>query len=411
MNAQPQPPLHLLTALPLPEPDDIDDWLCSVSDEGWPTESGEPLIHSLGGDVPANERNRLRFRSAKEICGSVSEKTEFAAPYLAFGAITELDGKPKAAGKTTYVLAMTGAILDGAPFLGHATAKGPVVMLTEQPPASLRAALLRAGLADRDDFILLSWAEAAGTAWPEIVDMAADACREIGSRVLIVDTLPQFAGLRGDAENNAGDALEAIGPLQLLAAEGFAILVTRHDRKAGGEVGESARGSGAFTGAVDIVLALGREPQASRPTMRHLGCLSRFEETEPDLVIELVGARYEVIGTSAEALAAAQREKLIRVLGQEPTKLEEIAEAIGEPVPSVRALLNTLHGERLVRRHGAGRRGDPYTWSREPGDCLLSFRPPTGDSRKESKSPYPNDYSDLAVEDDYPPSAFGDQEN
>ncbi|HEY5484444.1 MAG TPA: hypothetical protein VIK31_11660, partial [Propionibacteriaceae bacterium] len=57
-----------------------------------------------------------------------------------------------------------------------------------------------------------------------------------------MDTLPQFAGLRGDAENNSGDALEAIGPLQLLAADGFAILVTRHDRKSGGEVGESARG-------------------------------------------------------------------------------------------------------------------------------------------------------------------------
>jgi hypothetical protein len=410
VNAQPQPPLHLLADAPQ-EPDDIDEWLWSVSDEGSPTESGEPVIHSLGGDVPANERNRLRFRSAKEICGSVSERIDFAAAYLAFGAITELDGKPKAAGKTTFVLAMTGAILDGAPFLGHPTTKGPAVMLTEQPPASLRAALVRAGLADREDFILLSWAEAAGTAWPEIVDMAAHACREIGSRVLIVDTLPQFAGLRGDAENNAGDALEAIGPLQLLAADGFAILVTRHDRKAGGEVGESARGSGAFTGAVDIVLGLGREPQASRPTMRHLGCLSRFEETEPDLVIELVGARYEVIGTSAQAFAVAQREKLLATLSDEPTGLEEIAGAIGEPAASVRALLNSLYAQGLVARHGAGRKGDPYTWSREVRDCLLSFRPPTGDLRKESIPPYPNDYPDLAVEDDYPPSAFEDQEN
>jgi len=243
------------------------------------------------------------------------------------------------------------------------------------------------------------------------VEKAADACRKVGARVLVVDTLPQFAGLRGDAENNAGDALEAIGPLQLLAADGFAVLVTRHDRKAGGEVGESARGSGAFTGAVDIVLALSREPQASRPTMRHLGCLSRFEETEPDLVIELVGARYEVIGTSAEALATAQREKLLGALSGEPTALAGIAEIIGEPAASVRALLNSLYAQGLVARHGAGRKGDPYTWSREAGDCLLSFRPPTGDLRKESIQPYPNGYPDLAIEDDYPPSAFEDQEN
>ena len=414
MNSHADQPRHLPIAVPLPdlaEPDDIDEWLCSVSDEGQPVESADPPIHSLAGDAIAKERNGLRFRSAKEICASVGEEIEFAAAYLAFGAITELDGKPKAAGKTTFVLAMIGAILEGEPFLGHPTSKGPVVMLTEQPPASLRAALVRAGLAQRDDFILLSWAEAAGTAWPDVVEKAAGACREVGARVLVVDTLPQFAGLRGDAENNAGDALEAIGPLQLLAAEGFAVLVTRHDRKAGGEVGESARGSGAFTGAVDIVLALGREPQASRPTMRHLGCLSRFEETEPDLVIELVGARYEVIGTSAQAFAVAQREKLLATLSDEPTSLEEIAGAIGEPAASVRALLNSLYAQGLVARHGAGRKGDPYTWSREAGDCLLSFRPPTGDLRKESIQPYPNDYPDLAIEDDYPPSAFEDQEN
>jgi hypothetical protein len=220
------------------EPDDIDEWLRSVSHEGVLPGPDEPEIHSSEGDAPAKERNGLRFRSAREICASVSEQIEFAAPYLAFGAITELDGKPKAAGKTTFVLAMIRAILDGEPFLGHPTVPGPVVMLTEQPPASLRAALVRAGLDDRDDFLLLSWADAAGSPWPEVVERAAEACRRLGARVLVVDTLPQFAGLRGDAENNAGDALEAIEPLQLLAAQGFAILVTRHDRKAGGEVGE-----------------------------------------------------------------------------------------------------------------------------------------------------------------------------
>jgi hypothetical protein len=415
VNSHADQPRHLPIAVPLPdlaEPDDIDEWLRSVGDEGQPVESADPPIHSLAGDAIAKERNGLRFRSAKEICASVGEQIEFAAAYLAFGAITELDGKPKAAGKTTFVLAMIGAILAGEPFLGHPTTKGPVVMLTEQPPASLRAALVRAGLAQRDDFILLSWAEAAGSAWPEIVAKAEEACRNIGARVLVVDTLPQFAGLRGDAENNAGDALEAIGPLQLLAADGFAVLVTRHDRKAGGEVGESARGSGAFTGAVDIVLALGREPQASRPTMRHLGCLSRFEETKPDLVIELVGARYEVIGTSAEALAAAQREKLLGALSGEPTALAEIAEVIGEPPAAVRALLNTLFAEDLVARHGAGRKGDPYSWSLPGGDGDgFPFVPLRGTHERKAFPPNPRDDSALTVEDDYPPSAFEDQEN
>lgn len=406
-------PRYLATDLPSSvEPNDIDEWLRSVSHEAVDPVADEPGIHSLEGDAPAKERNGLRFRSAREICAAVSEKIEFAAPYLAFGAITELDGKPKAAGKTTFVLAMVRALLDGEPFLGHPTVLGPVVMLTEQPPASLRAALVRAGLDDRDDFILLSWADAAGSPWPEVVERGAEACRGSGARVFVVDTLPQFAGLRGDAENNAGDALEAIEPLQLLAAEGFAILVTRHDRKAGGEVGESARGSGAFTGAVDIVLALGREPGSSRPTMRHLGCLSRFDEIEPDLVIELVSGRYEVIGTSAQALAAAQREKLLGALSPDPVRVEEIAGATGEPAASVRVLLNTLYADGAVSRHGAGHKGDPFTWSLPGGDGdVFPFVPLRGTHERKAFTPDPRDEGELAVEDDYPASAFPDEED
>ena len=193
-------------------------------------------------DGPPEETKPLRFRTAREIGESTSDEVEFAAAYVAFGAITELDGKPKTAGKTTFVLELIRSLLDGRPFLAQPTVQGPVVMLTEQPPASLKPALVRAGVANRDDFVLLTWADAAGVPWPGIIGAAAAKCREIGARLLVVDTLPQFAGLRGDAENNSGDALEAIGPLQLLAADGFAILVTRHDRKSGGEVGESARG-------------------------------------------------------------------------------------------------------------------------------------------------------------------------
>ena len=400
-------PLVVRTA----EPDDTEQWLKAAIEASDGDDHVGPPILSFAADVPPKETKQLRFRTAREIAATTADEVDFAAAYLAFGAITELDGKPKAAGKTTFVLAMVRAILDGTPFLGRPTVAGPVVMLTEQPPASLGAALRRAGLAERDDFVLLSWAEAAGTPWPAMVEAAAAKCREIGARVLVVDTLPQFAGLRGDAENNSGDALAAVEPLQLLAAEGFAILVTRHDRKSGGEVGESARGSGAFTGSVDIVLAIARDTHDSRPTMRHLSCLSRFTETAPELVIELVDERYEVIGTSAEALAAAQREKLLGALSEEPTGLEEISRAIDEPSGSVRALLNSLHLEGLVTRHGLGRKGDPFTWSREPGDGLLSFRPPTGDLRKESISPYPRQNLELAIEDDYRASAFPGEED
>jgi hypothetical protein len=334
-------------------------------------------------EVPPEETKRLRFRTAREICETTSDEAEFVAAYVAFGAITELDGKPKAAGKTTFVLEMIAAVLDARPFLDRPTIGGPVVMLTEQPIASLKPALVRAGLTEREDFVLLTWAEAAGVPWPEVVEQAAATAREMGARLFVVDTLPQFAGLRGDAENNSGDALEAIGPLQLLAAAGFAILLTRHDRKSGGEVGDSARGSGAFTGAVDIVVGLGRDAHDARPTMRHLACLSRFTETPPELVIELVEGRYLVVGTSEEALAQARRERLLGALPafEEPAALQSLAEDLDEKVKTVRAQLNELLAEGLVARHGEGVRGKPYEWS------LLRDQAPTAPTA--STPPFP----------------------
>jgi AAA domain len=400
----------------LPEPDDVEAWLGSplerrASGSHDVALEGALSMLSFLPDGPSEETKPLRFRTAQEIAATTSDEVEFAAAFLAFGAITELDGKPKAAGKTTFVLELVRAVLDGATFLARPTVKGPVVMLTEQPDASLKAALMRAGLTEREDFLLLSWADAASTAWPAVVAAVAARCRAIGARVLIVDTLPQFAGLRGDAENNSGDALEAIGPLQLLAAEGFAILVTRHDRKAGGEVGDSARGSGAFTGAVDIVLAMGRDAKHARPTMRHLACLSRFSETPPELVIELADDRYVVVGTSEEALAQARRERLLAALPDfdHPQRVESLAEGLDDTVQAVRALLNELLGEGLVARQGEGVRGKPYLWSRPTQDGrVLPFVPLRVTNERKETPPHPGPLVDepVTVEKDWPRSAY-----
>lgn len=372
---------------------------------------GRPTMLSFLPDVPSEETKPLRFRTAREIAQATSDEVEFAAAFLAFGAISELDGKPKAAGKTTFILELVRSVLDGAAFLGRPTVRGPVVMLTEQPDASLKPALLRAGLADRDDFVLLGWADAAGVAWADVVAGAAERCAAIGARILVVDTLPQFAGLRGDAENNSGDALEAIAPLQLLAAKGLAVLVSRHDRKSGGEVGDSARGSGAFTGAVDIVLAMSRDGKDARPTMRHLACLSRFVETPPELVIELVDGRYVVVGTSEEALALARRERLLAVLPEfdNPERVEALAEELDDKVKAVRELLIELYADGLVDRQGEGVRGKPYLWSKPAQDgSVLPFVPLRVTNERKETTPIPDPLADgdLAIEEDYPRSAW-----
>ena len=55
-------------------------------------------------------------------------------------------------------------------------------------------------------------------------------------------------------------------------------------------MGESGRGSSAFGGAVDLVLNLRRPDGNTRGTLRVLKALSRFDETPPELVVELRNA-------------------------------------------------------------------------------------------------------------------------
>jgi hypothetical protein len=197
-----------------------------------------------------------------------AEVSWIARPYVAAGAITAVDGKIKAAGKTTLVLHLCRAVLEGRTFLGQPTGRTPVVYLTEQPPSSLREALRRADLLERDDFALLLWSRVASRSWPDVARQAVTECIARGAGLLVVDTLGRFAGIAGDGENHAGAAEAAMAPLQVACSDGLGVIVVRHERKSGGDVGDSGRGSSAFGGAVDIVLAVRRPEGGSRPNVR-----------------------------------------------------------------------------------------------------------------------------------------------
>lgn len=322
-------------------------------------------ILSADAGVPSGTKQTIAFLTARELAAETSPETPWrVAGLLADGALTELDGRPKTAGKSTFGGHLIGAVLDGRPFLGRRTVRSPVVLLSEQPAASLRSTLAAAGVLDRDDLHLLLLRAARGADWPAIVTAAVAECQRTAARVLAIDTLPQWAGLRGDAENDSGSALEALRPLQDAAADGLAVLLMRHDRKSGGDVGESARGSSAFTGAVDIVLRLSRRPDALRPTIRELAVLSRFEGWPEQEMIELTAEGYVSLGNEqAFALVAARAALLDGLPTDEPgLTLDEIVPALIERRTTAQAAIVELIGEGRVTRAGKGRKGDPYRY-------------------------------------------------
>ena len=291
--------------------------------------------------------------------------------YAARGAITEVDGRIKAAGKTTWVSHMAAAVLDGRTFMEQGTSRTAVVWLTEQTATTFRKVLERAGLTESDDLHVLHWHDVAGLRWPDVAKAAADKAEEVGAGLLVVDTLAQFAGIKGDGENAAGEALAAMRPLQEAAARGLAVLFCRHERKGGGEVGESGRGSSAFGGAVDVILSLRRVEGNVRPTVRVIESLSRFDETPDKLVVELSDrGGYHALGDSAAFAETEATSAIVDVLPTTAEKAATTAEVLdklaerGVKRTTATEALARLADAGTVKRVGEGRRGDPYRYFR-----------------------------------------------
>jgi AAA domain/DnaB-like helicase N terminal domain len=318
-----------------------------------------PLREEVG------QKRILGFKTGLELASLPEQNVDWIARGLvARGAITELGAKVKA-GKTTLLMAMVRSVLDGEPFLDLPTKRSPVAYLTEQPFASFRQAMERAELLGRRDFFVLPFTETRGLKWPEVALAAIAQCKVVGAGLLVVDTLPQFAGLTGDKENNSGDALEAMLPLQDAAGAGIGVVLVRHERKSGGDVGDSGRGSSAFAGAVDIVLSL-RKPEGNSPKNRRiLQSLSRFSETPADLLIELADGQYRALGERAETALKEAKDAVFKVVPEkesEAVDLQAIVLRADLKRPTAQRATDELLREGMLNRIGKGKKGDPFRY-------------------------------------------------
>jgi hypothetical protein len=309
--------------------------------------------------------------TARELAASAPAHVEWVAkPWVARGAITEIDGKLKASGKTTFLTHLTGKVLDGADFLGEPTTRAAVVYLTEQSRSTIREALRRANLLDRDDLHILCWPEVRGQTWEAVVAAAVALALRVGAGVLIVDTLSQWAGVTGDGENNAGEALRAMAPLQVAAAAGIGVAIARHERKSGGEVGDSARGSSQYSGAVDTIVSI-RRPQGdaeAASNVRVLQSLSRFDDVPETLVVELTPTGYQPLGNVLAYASEQAEQRLLQVMPAWQDKAQtadQLAEAAKTTKTLTGNVLAQMAGAGKVLRFGKGKKGDPYRYWRE----------------------------------------------
>lgn len=318
---------------------------------------------------PGREGFLLPYRTASEVADGTTEEPDWVVYSLvAREALTELDGKVKAAGKTTLLAYGVRAVLDGDRFLGLTTTKTKAVWLTEQQPGPFYQVLAEAGLEDRgDELLILFRGDVSGRPWSEVVaDMTTDAI-DHGYGLLLVDTLGKLAGVND--ENSASEWVRAMTPLQDAAHRGLAVWFARHDRKSGGDVGETGRGSSQVSGDADVIMHLGRPEGRHEPTFRVVETLSRYRVTTPRLVIELVEGEGYVVHGDEDAVKhnACMAAILANVappgLEERPQTISELVLSTGHARTVVRRAIDHLLNLGHLSRAGNGKRSDPYRFA------------------------------------------------
>jgi hypothetical protein len=301
----------------------------------------------------------LNFRSVTEALGEARPETPWVVDgYLAEGSLTVIAGRPKV-GKTTLVFALIRELSSAAPyFLGRRLHGTGVLFLTEERQATFAAKARRFRLGANVHVLYAH--EMGSETWPGIVAQARAYCCEHDLGVLVVDTFPVWARLRGDEENSAGFVREALSPLADAAASRLAVLLLAHQRKASGDFGSAVRGSNGLTGEVDVLVEI--ERSGSGEGLRILRALSRFDETPTQMAIKLSGDCFESVGSDLSSVRVAEECERVRLAlkTRGASTAAELAAEIGIPEGTVRKRLDELGA--AVDREGRGVKNDPVRY-------------------------------------------------
>jgi hypothetical protein len=289
--------------------------------------------------------------------------------YLARGGLTLLTSLWKA-GKTTLLHGLLRRLEAGGDFLGHTCVPARALVVSEESPIHWASRLRKMPLGPHARLLSRPFLTRPTPAeWNELVDHARD-LRAAGELDLFaVDPLVSF--LPGRSESDPGTLLDMLQPLQRLSAAGVAVLILHHPRKKPSEEGSSARGGGALLGFVDIILELHRVGRLhSDERRRRLVGLSRHAETPRQLVYQWEASdEFVRIDDPFGDRFRDNWEQVHAILAGRTTSathhelLTDWPPDRAKPSPSVLyEWLNRATEQKLVRRHGTGRRSDPYRY-------------------------------------------------
>lgn len=307
------------------------------------------------GDIAAPDARKLKPRTLAELASAVDAVVTWVVDRIvpADGALVLFAGFMKT-GKSTLLYALIGAVLRGLPFLGFETRQGPVLLLAVEELE--RDVLIRLrGFGVRDEAALrvhVGMLPDSPGMWRELRAYI----RELRPALVILDTWTRFSSVR-DENDNAQVAHEAGKWLDLARETATTVLLVVHEGKAGGEHGRSIRGASALFGLADQAVILDRR-RGGAATQRVLKILGRYHESPAELVIDLEGGTYTVLGTPEQADMDAGAATLANALTSEPRTFQQLADETKLAERMVRKLIRRIDG---VVIEGKGKRGDPLT--------------------------------------------------
>lgn len=325
------------------------------------------------------KKGKLSFRTAAQISREGIPPTEWHIPnLLPKECLALLTGIAKGGGKTTFAVGMAKALLTDDKFLNRLSDFTPVVYLTEQADkAFFNEYLTPAKIHESEDLHLLHGHECADMKWEEIIAGAVEHALSVGAECMFIDTFMHFAGLSGEQENSSSAIQSAMKPLQHAVAKwGLTIVVVHHDRKGGGDVFTSTRGSSAFQGAADLIINLQRPAGGHRDTVRELRSTGRYSDVPDRLMVEMVdtfrGRTYDSLGSKEKLEKEIAEELALKVAPTEQDgalRRSELLDAVREENDDVaRATFDRavkrLTSQGRLRCEGDGVKGDPYRYWR-----------------------------------------------
>jgi hypothetical protein len=292
--------------------------------------------------------------------------------YLAPGNVTMLTSQWKS-GKTTLLSLLLARLGTGGQLAGLPVRPAKAAVVSEEAPSRWLQRAEKLGIGNHVCWFCRPFrGKPTGPEWLALLDRLLELRRREGIELVAVDPLALF--LPGRDESHAGLMLEALAPLQRLTAEGLSVCLLHHPRKGNCIAGQAARGSGALSGFVDIVLEMHHVGRASAGgRRRRLVAFSRFEETPRQLVIELNVEETDYLCHDArsEDDFLENWEQLRAALADAPRKLTQRQVAKrwpGSPPHGVTLWrwLEQAASQGLVCRDGSGRKREPYRyWLRE----------------------------------------------